>query len=401
MYVTIYPKVLEGEVSIPPSKSLTHRALICASLANGKSIIYNPLYCDDTNATINCLKNLGVDIEEFDDKIIIKGNGEYRIIGKLDAKDSASTIRFLIPLLSFYVDKFAFYGSERLLERMKTKDLLSLKGLYFRFFQDHIEVSGKLENNLKLFDNITSQFISGLLFLKPLTNLQFSYSQNSYLDLTIDIINKFLVDGKYTPQSITIESDFSSASFFIAMMLNNKIRINNLNFDSLQGDKKILSFLQKMGAKFIIANHTLKCLNGNTKGYNFNLENNPDLVPIIAAIASISNGKTIITGIEKLKYKESNRIKAIYEGLKLLGAEITFKNNSLIIEGKEYLEGNAIVNGYRDHRIIMSLVAISSKVKNSYTIIGYHEVKKSFPSFWELYQKVGGKYECKVSEPRS
>ncbi|HHU55488.1 MAG TPA: hypothetical protein GXZ48_02195 [Acholeplasmataceae bacterium] len=397
MYVTIYPNPLHGEVIIPPSKSLTHRALICASLVKGKSIIYNPLYSDDTNATISCLKNLGVTITKLSDRIIVEGEGRYKLLGKLDGKESASTIRFLIPLVSHFVSDFSFHGSKRLTERLNTKDLLNLKGLKFDFFSDHVRVSGKLEDEINLSDSITSQFISGIIFLKPIKKININVPKNPYIDLTQSVVNYFLDHGKYVPREIIIESDFSSASFFIAMMLFNNIKIKGLNFDSLQGDKKIITFLEKMDAKFSNSNNRLLCLSGETKGIDLDLTLYPDLVPIMAAIASVSKGQTTIVGIEKLKYKESDRIKAIYLGLKQLGADIKYNKHNLIINGQDYLEGCATVDGFSDHRIIMSLVAISSKVKNPYTIKGFSEVNKSFPNFWDLYKSLGGKYECKVS----
>lgn len=398
MEVTIYPQKLKGEVIIPPSKSLTHRALICASLADGISTIYNPLYSDDTYATISCLKSLGVKIDEYKDKIIVHGVKEYSLRGRLDAKDSASTIRFLIPIISLFINDFTFYGSKRLMERINTPDLLALDGLKFTFALDCVNIKGKLNNNLHLSDNITSQFISGILFTTPYTNILLKNYDNPYIDLTKSMINYFLRNNKYEPQEIEIESDFSSASFFIAMMLNNDIKINNLHFNSLQGDKRIISIFEEMGARFKKDSNTLTCLLGMTNGITINLSKNPDLVPIVAAVASISKGRSRITGIEKLQYKESNRIKSIYESLKAIGADIEIENHDLIINGKEFLEGNNTISGFHDHRIIMSLVALSSKVKYPYVIKGYEDVKKSFPNFWDLYQLIGGKYDCKISK---
>src|SRR5690554_1509735 len=142
MNIKILPSPLSGTIIIPPSKSITHRALICASLASGTSIIYNPLFSEDTKATISCLNNSGVDLVTKDDRIIITGVDKYQIKGKLDTKESASTIRFLIPIIAVFYEEFVIYGSNRLMERLKTLDLNSLAGLTFKINSDNIIIKG-------------------------------------------------------------------------------------------------------------------------------------------------------------------------------------------------------------------------------------------------------------------
>lgn len=406
MNIKIYPSSLSGTVTIPPSKSITHRALICASLANGESIIYNPLFSDDTIATISCLKSLGVDIFTKDDRIIISGKSNYRIKGRLDAKDSASTIRFLIPIISVFYDEFTIYGSKRLMQRLKTEDLNLIKGLAFTINLDNVIVSGKLDRNLRICEKSTSQFISGLLLSQSLREgkLTIDSLDNPYIKLTLDVMKAFNVEyknhqtiGMYKNIEYTVESDFSSASFFIAMMLNNKgLKIKGLNFNSIQGDKRFINFLELMGAKFIKDNNLFICVDSNMRGIDLDLSLYPDLVPILAFVAAISKGVMRIKGISKLEFKESNRIIALYKSLKSLGANIEIASNTLIIKGKDRLKGDCIISGENDHRIIMSLAAISSSVSKPFVIEGAQYVDKSFPDFFTCFYKIGGKYESKL-----
>lgn len=409
MNVKIYPQSLSGTVIIPGSKSLTHRALICASLANGISTIINPLLADDTFATIKCLKALGVKIIISEHEIKVFGVKRYTLQGKLEANESASTLRFLIPLISLWHDAFTIYASPRLLKRIDTNDLNTLKGLKFTINKDNLEVKGKLEGNLYLSDEITTQWISGLLFTLPFTKGSLSVNKldNKYIDLTITMMlafkafiinnhNLLTSDGSfYQSQTLNIEGDFSNASFFLTSAIFNDIKVQGLNLNSIQGDRNFLTHLMQMGLKWTY-HDSIIIQNKRPEAINLDLSLNPDLAPIMAALASVSKGRSIISGLNKLKYKESDRLQAIYESLKALGAKITIANDALIIEGQEYLPGGAIINGFNDHRIVMSLIAISSQVKESFVITDAEAVNKSFPEFFTLFKQLGGKYEYQI-----
>ena len=411
MNVVINPRKLHGEVIIPGSKSLTHRAVICAGLSQGKSIIYNPLLCDDTMMTIIALRSFGVKIEIFADCLEVEGVEAFKYHEPINAGDSASTLRFLLPILAFSNDEFIIKGSKRLMERINTTDLDKLVGLKISIYEDYIHVSGRLEiEKLDLDDTLTSQLISGIILTLPKTNNSFKWNNinNPYVELTMHMMELFGVKlikennyiyavGKYNKTNIVIESDFSGAAFFIVMaVLNKDIIIKGLNFSSLQGDKAILDYLEEMGVEFDYSDG-LKVKSSNLKGITKDLSLTPDLVPIMASLASISKGMSIFSGLDKLILKESNRLYSTYEVLKQLGADIEIVNGELHIHGKEYLEGTT-VSGYNDHRIIMSLVAISSLIKGKFTIIGANYVDKSFPTFFNLFTLLGGQYESKLSK---
>lgn len=412
MNVRISNTNLRGEILIPTSKSLSHRAIICAGLSNGRSIIYNYLDCDDTVYTLNALKSFGVKIRKQPDRLEIIGVKEFKYLNPIEVGDSASTLRLLLPILAVSNDEFIIKGSQRLMDRINTSDLDKLIGLDFKVNKDHVHVKGKLDiEKLELDDNLTSQLISGVLFTLPITNKNFWFKNinNPYIDLTIDMMKSFgiefnNIDGyintrnDYKNRSITIESDYSSAAFFISMaVLNKNITISGLNYDSIQGDRKILDYLEEMGVVFNYSD-SLRVINNEIKGITKDLSITPDLVPIMAAIAAVSRGKSIFTGLEKLVLKESNRLEASYDVLKTMGADIHIENNSLIINGKPSLPGGVVVSGYNDHRIIMSLVAISSRVDKPYTITNAQHVSKSFPTFFQLYKQIGGLYESELSK---
>jgi 3-phosphoshikimate 1-carboxyvinyltransferase len=413
MNVEIKPKNLAGEVEIPASKSLTHRAIICASLSVGKSIINNPLYCDDTLMTINAVKSFGVKVDIFQNHIEIEGVKEFKYNEIFDVGDSASTLRFLLPILAVSNQAFSIKGSKRLMRRIDTIDLKKLIGLNIEIHDDYINVKGKLDiEAIELNDNLTSQLISGILFTLPITRSKFKWKNinNPYIDLTIEMLKHFgvnmiygedyvFVEEKYNHTEIKIESDFSGAAFFIVMsVLNQDIKIKGLNINSIQGDRAVIDYLQEMGVEFNFENEYLEVVENPIKGINKDLTLTPDLVPVMAAIAAVSQGITIFTGLEKLELKESDRLLSTCESLKTIGANIKIVNKNLVIDGKPFLDGGVTVSGYNDHRIIMSLVAVSSRVLKPFLITNAEYVNKSFPSFFDLFTTLGGKYESNLSK---
>ncbi|MDD4212115.1 MAG: hypothetical protein PHY42_01805, partial [Bacilli bacterium] len=350
MNLRFYPGSLKGRIRIPSSKSLTHRALIAASLAKGTSIIHHPLFCDDTMATLDCLKNLGMNIKITKKTITLESPGFYSICGPLDVKESATTLRLLVGLISIYEHDFTIQCHPRIIDRIKTKDLEDLKGLEFSFEANAIHIKGTL-NHLyyRPAMNITTQWASGLSLMMPLSPiyLHASVMQGDYVRLGVNFIKNFGVEiveeeewlrteGTYLPQEIRIEVDYSSAAFFIGMALfNRQLRIEDIRRDSYQPDVRIISYFEQMGATFEVTSHYLRCINVNFQDCTIDLTQNPDLAPILAAVASVSSCRVILTGLEKLEYKESNRLFAIQNSLNVLGASVTIADKSLIIEGKK------------------------------------------------------------------
>lgn len=398
MKIKLYNSVLKGTVSLPSSKSYTHRALICSSLCQGTSIINEPLFCDDTLSTIKLLRNLGVNITYTFNQIIVKSSGRWQIKGRLDCEDSATTLRMIIPVLSFFSDAFTIECSERLCERIKTEEIKDLAGLQITVAKDRVFVKGKVKNKISITHRLTSQWSSGALLLLPLSKGSLKTSQvgNPYLQMTMAMMKQFGVDvissteglvcnNEYTQAQVTIEPDFSNGSFFLNMKELNRIKITNLKIAKTeQGDYEYQNMLKKY--------------KGNEKEITFNMGKYPDLVIPLAFLASIKNNKkTVISGLEKLKYKESNRITSIVKTLKTLGAHIIYFNNTLYIEGQKSLPGGKSIDSFNDHRIIMGVVSIMKRIKEPIIIENCEAVSKSFPEFFRIYALIGGKYDFIVS----
>lgn len=394
--VIITPSLLSGKIVVPPSKSISHRMLICGALAKGKSEIKGLLDCADTNATIDILRRFGA-------KINLKGN-DAEVFGieradsgvRADCCESGSTLRFLIPVAAALGIEASFEGKGKLPERPITPYFTELtkNGIIFETEKMPYKISGRLKSGeYTLAGDISSQFITGLLFALPLLNgdsrivLTSPLQSKPYVDITIHCLNKFGIeieevkDGyfvrggqSYKPCSCEIEADMSQAAFFItANALGSDIEIVGLNPRSLQGDRAILDIVKE------------------SKGNAFNVDASqiPDLVPILAVLAAFSKGTSHITNCERLRIKECDRLAAISGELNRLGAKVRENPDSLVIEGVESIHGGECET-YNDHRIPMALAIASTRSTEPITLKNAECVSKSYPDFFEDFRSIGG-----------
>lgn len=421
--VKIYPNKLGGEINIPPSKSLSHRAIICASLSDGVSEIDNLIFSDDIKATMDGMRALGVSIEDVEQSsgethpITLKGNSNIQANNReIDCKESGSTLRFLIPFAGLVEDEITFIGRGKLVERPL--------GTYYRIFDEQnieyrnnddklpLSVKGMLKpGTFKVEGNISSQFITGLMFVLPLLDgdskieITTELESKGYVDLTLDTLEKFDIkienndykdfyikgNQKYQSRNYRVEGDFSQAAFWItAGLLGGNIRCRDLNIDSLQGDKAVLEIVKRMEGKLRTGEDLIEVNESETRGTIIDASQCPDLVPILTVLGSVSNGTTKIINGERLRIKESDRIKAISTELNKLGANIKELEDGLLIEGKKELKGGT-VDSWNDHRIAMALAVASIKCTEPVIITGSDAVKKSYPGFWKDFVKLGGK----------
>ena len=381
MKIKIYPSKCSGEIKIPSSKSMGHRAIICASLANGKSIISNLDYSDDILATIDGMKKLGANIQCEKDRLIIEGIENFDSLKDkiIDCNESGSTLRFFIPIFSLTGDKISFTGRNRLLKRPQKiyEEIFKEQNLYYFQDEDKIEIKGKLKAKEYFIDgNISSQFISGLLFTLPLLeensiiNINPPFESASYIDLTMEVlkefgitINKvtplrFEIQGgqKYIAKDYKVEGDFSQLAFFAVLgALNNNLKCIGIKHDSKQGDKAIIDILKKSGVKIEEIEEGYLIHKGKIKGCEIDLGDCPDLGPILNVLAMYGEGEFKIFNAGRLRLKESDRISAMEEELKKLGVEIETTEDEIKILGKENYLGDVEVFGHKDHRIVMSL----------------------------------------------
>ncbi|KPU45449.1 3-phosphoshikimate 1-carboxyvinyltransferase [Oxobacter pfennigii] len=416
--VKITPLNLFGNINVPPSKSLCHRAIIAAGLANGTSTISNVVFSNDINATCNAMRDLGVEVQKNKDSITIKGNNLLNCIkNEIDCGESASTLRFLIPVALSTAEKITFTGKEGLRKRPLDP--------YLKIFQDQkipytyndglpLSVNGILTaGDYEIEGNISSQFLTGLMFALPLlegdsriivtTNLE----SKGYVDLTIDILKKFSVKignnnnqefyikggQKYVAADYTTESDYSQAAFWlVAGILGDEIGCRGLNITSLQGDRKILDIISDMGGSLHIKRSRIVTNASRTRGITIDASQIPDLVPIISVLASVSEGTTDIINAGRLRIKESDRLKSTATELKKLGADVTEKDDGLIIKGKEKLKGG-VVESWNDHRIAMAMSVASIRCTEPVIIRGSNAINKSYPSFYKDFAMLGGSIE--------
>lgn len=413
--IRISPGVLNGTVSVPPSKSAAHRAVICAALSGGECKIAPIELSEDIKATIGCMKALGAEADVKDGVLTINGNNLFRNkTALLDCGESGSTLRFLIPVAAAGGVSAEFIGRGKLPERpigvfcdclpQNGTQCITEGGL-------PLKISGQLQSGIyRVAGNISSQFITGLLLALPLLAgnseivLTSPAASTGYIDMTIDIMHEFGVEvtasengwhirggQHYKARSYTVEGDWSQAAFFMtAAALGGTITIDNLNLHSCQGDKACVEIYKSLGAKISVDGNKVTITPGILKAVSVHAQDIPDMVPALAAAAALAEGTTRITGAQRLRIKECDRLHAMTDGLKRLGADIEETEDGLIIRGVPRLKGG-LAEGYNDHRIVMSLAVASAACDGDIIITDRESINKSYPSFFEDFRKLGGK----------
>ena len=424
----IYPKKLSGEVKIPPSKSMAHRAVICAALGDGISKATNIDYSDDIIATIEAMSSLGAKITRKEEHLEVCGikslenikANELKSERTIDCNESGSTLRFLVPIAALFDGVNRFVGRGNLGKRPLDTfyNIFDEQGIKYSYKEGILDLKteGKLKaGEFKVKGNISSQFITGLLFTLPLVDgdskiiITTELESKGYIDLTlcamkdfgIEIINnnyeEFIIKGNQTYKSrdYRVEGDYSqSAFFFCADAISNNVVLNDLKLDSLQGDKEVIDILKRMGVKIANKNNgLLGTVEGTLKATIVDGSQCPDIIPVVALAAALGFGTTEVINAGRLRIKECDRLAAVTSELNKLGAKITEKEDGLIIEGVKELKGGVEVWSHKDHRIAMTL-AIASTVCNEPIILKDYEcVSKSYPQFWEDFKNLGGVFD--------
>ena len=402
------PANIAGAVKAPSSKSVAHRALICAALSEGgTSCIYGIDRSDDIDATIGALRAMGIDIEILQDKINVCGGVKNNKI-KINCGESASTLRFLIPVAAALGIGASFTGEGNLPERpvQLYQKLLAYKGVSINLQGGKLPliVSGKLTaGKFYVPGDISSQFITGLLFALPMLDgdseiiLTSPLESEPYIDITVNVLKIFGIEiicrtgegyyisgnQRYLSTAYTVEGDFSQAAFFAsAAAINGEIAVHRLNSFSAQGDYKIIELLGLFGAKIYFDGDVLYAAKGELHGINIDAKNIPDLVPILSVVAAYAEGETVIYNAGRLRFKESDRIHAIHEMLTAIGADVKEIGDGLIINGngKSKLRGGN-VKSFGDHRIAMSAAIASIGTEEGIIIDDMNCIRKSYPAF--------------------
>ena len=403
MNIQIQPHKLMGTVRIPSSKSMAHRMLICAALSKGTSEISGISFSKDIEATISVMKALGAGFEIHDDTVLVTGITTRPKTALADCCESGSTLRFLIPVAAALGVETTFTGQGRLPQRPITPYLreLTKKGIAFHNYQNTMPftISGQLRSGkFELEGDISSQFVTGLLLALPLLRedseifLTSSLESRPYAEMTVDCMEKFgictkeLVNGwhifgnqHYHAKNHHVEGDFSQAAFFyVANAIGNQIALENIPEKSVQGDRKIIELIEKICYQ----------KNENQEKFLIDAKDIPDLVPILAVLATFSSKPTIICNAQRLCIKESNRLETTANMLNTLGGNVRILPDGLEIYPASLHGGT--VDSAGDHRIAMCAAVAASRASDSVIIQGAECVEKSYPAFFEDYQKLGG-----------
>ena len=395
MRVTISPSIARGSIMAPPSKSYGHRGLICAALADGVSTLHGIASSQDLLATMDCLRALGTGIEDQNGTVRVTGfdqnNMAHSVI--LPCRASGSTLRFLIPVALLYDKPISFTGVERLMDRPLSvyETICNTQSLLFKLRSERLDVRGPLSPGLfELPGNISSQFISGLLFALPLLKgdslIQISTPIESrpYIEMTLAVLHAFGIKAafeggsisvpgnqRYMPQEFDVEGDWSNAAFFLALnALDGCVKVHGLRLDSLQGDRVCLQHFSALqdGCPTI------------------DLSNCPDLGPISMALAALLHG-AVFTGIRRLRLKESDRCAAMVEELARFGVKCEIYENKMTIHPAALKRPLQPLWSHGDHRIAMALSILATRVGAD--LDGAEAVAKSIPDFFEQLKMLG------------
>lgn len=418
MKVKIYPSTPKGSVKIPPSKSMAHRGIICAALANGTSKISNIDYSEDILATIDGLRHLGAEISIFEDYLIVKGIKDFENLKNQDifCKESGSTLRFFIPIFAMTGKEIRFTGENKLLKRPQKiyENIFSDQGLKYSCDNDTITIKGPLKSgNYNINGDVSSQFISGLLFVLPLLNedsqiiIKEPFESKSYVLLTIQILKVFGIEirldnsviyikgnQKYKPSDYQVEGDYSQFGFFAVLgAVNNTITCTGLDVNSLQGDKAIVQILKDFGGTIVENQNGYTISKSETIGTDIDLKDCPDLGPILNVLMMYSKGKSRIYNGKRLRYKESDRIQAMEDELNKCGVNIITSEDEVIIGGKSCYSTISELSGHKDHRIVMSLSVAATLFETPTIINNAESINKSYPNFFQDLKNLGIKLE--------
>ena len=410
------PKALGGTVTAPPSKSMAHRAVLCAALAQGTSHIENLEFSKDISATLAAAGQLCARVETSADDALVEGLGKFRpITGPVDCCESGSTLRFLIPLASLTGQAVTFVGRGRLMERPQSvyEQLYRERNLHFEQSSAGLTVAGTLPSGeYTVAGNVSSQFISGLLFALPLLagdsvlHLIPPVESRSYIEMTraaqaafgvtsqwLDDVTLAIPGGQhYCPDHYTVEGDYSQAAFLAVLgAVRGGVTIAGLAEKTLQGDAVILDILRRCGAKFT----GLVFEQSPLHGVDIDLADCPDLGPVLMVLGLLCEGRTVIRNAERLRIKESDRIAAMEEELRACGGMISSEGGTITIEGcagaLHAPEGT--LHGHNDHRVVMSLTVLALAAGIPLSIDDAEAVQKSWPHFFDALRPLGVEVE--------
>lgn len=414
MKVSIDKSEIKGRIRVPSSKSSTIRALMGAALARGESEIIHPLISDDTESALNVLRQVGIRVHQKEDAWQVGGGNFHAPDTDLFCGESAATLRFMTAICSLIPGKCKLSAGPSLSKRPVKTLVQALRqlGVNCSCEGDLPPVTvegGKLKGGTtELPGNISSQFVSALLYISPFAEngmtirLTTPLESKPYVLMTLDCMERFsitvsfseeldefkTVKQEYEPATYEVEGDWSSASYFLALgAVAGEVEVENLNPESLQGDKRILNFLTDMGASVKVNENSVRVKRSRLNAIRADLSDCIDLLPTMAALAAVANGVSEFTGIERARIKESNRVSAVREGLERMKVKVGEERNKLTVAGSE--PKGSLIDSKGDHRIAMAFSVLGS-VAGGTVIEDAECVSKTYPEFWNGLKSIGG-----------
>ena len=413
-------RAVAGRIAAPPSKSMAHRAVLCAALAKGTSHLHHLAFSKDISATLGAAGRLCARVTTGENDAVVEGLGRFLPVdAPVDCCESGSTLRFLIPLASLTGQEVTFTGRGRLMERPQSvyKTLYQQQGLRFEQGADRLTVEGALTpGEYELAGNVSSQFISGLLFALPLLDgdstlhLIPPVESRSYIDMTRAVQAAFGVtsrwlDGNtlalpgrqhYRPCDYDVEGDYSQAAFPAVLgAVCGGVTVTGLSPDTLQGDAVILDILHRCGAQFTREGDTVTFAKAPLHGVDIDLADCPDLGPVLMVLGLLCEGTTVIRNAERLRLKESDRIAAMEAELRACGGVLESEGGTITVHGcAEHLHApEGILHGHNDHRVVMSLAVLSAAAGLPLTVDDAEAIQKSWPNFFAAIRPLGVEVE--------
>ncbi|MBE7038683.1 MAG: 3-phosphoshikimate 1-carboxyvinyltransferase [Ruminococcaceae bacterium] len=395
-------------ITAPPSKSYSHRMILSASLANGVSQIENVLFSKDINATLDCAKNFGANVFTGDDFVKITSGGKTIKEGEFFCNESGSTLRFIIPILAAMGIKARVFGSKTLMERPLDvyTDLFCEHNMDFEYKKgEYFDVLSPLiggEYNIR--GDISSQFLTGLLYALPLCNkdskinITTSLLSKPYIDITLDVLKKSGIEiendnyktfkikknQKFSPINAPVPGDFSqSCAFIAAAVFNGEIELLNLDAKSVQGDKKVIEYTKALGGNIEVFDNKIKIKKSDLKSnLTFDISDCPDIAPVFSVICAHAEGETILKGTKRLKIKECDRESAIVKTLNKLGVKTIAGDDFIKIYGSQKPFKGGEFETFNDHRMAMALSSAAIVTDGKIILDDSKCVDKSYPTFY-------------------
>lgn len=419
MNIIITPSEISGEIIAPSSKSQAHRLLIAAVLSDLPTDIVCSEVSLDIETTVNCLRGLGADITRKGSLYCVDPLIRPGKVVKIDCGESGTTLRLILSLMAALGINGEIYMSESLASRPTealTNELNRHGAGITRTGKGTLVIEGYLSaGDYELPGNISSQYISSLLFALPLLTgdsiltLKDKVESSAYINMTVDTLKQFSIlieknnsfysikgNQKYrSPVKVKVEGDWSNAAFWLCAgaISGRGVECTGLNPASLQGDREIAGILRRFGANVTENYDNISVFPSELNGTDIDAADIPDLVPVIALTASVAEGISHIYNAKRLRLKESDRLKSVTQMLLILGADITEEPEGLTIYGRKRLHGGTVAS-WNDHRIAMSAAIASSVCENNVTILDADAVKKSYPLFWKEFANHGGIIKC-------